>query len=110
MYSATPSGMLFVGIYSLTLVVLTILTISKGYNGQLFWVLLVWIGIDIAFFTYFNPWARSPTGVEIMVPIWAIIIMGFFKLKRQLWWLLFLFTAVLFWHNAMVMKYLRELY
>ena len=110
MYFETPSGIFFILLYSLIILVLIILTIRKGYQGQLFWVLLVWIGIDIAFFTYFNPWARSPSGVEIMVPIWAIIIMGFFKLKRKLWWVLFLFTAVLFWQNAMVMKYLRELY
>jgi len=110
MYFETPSGIFFIVLYSLTLLVLIILTIRKGYEGQLFWVLLMWIGVDIAFFTYFNPWARSPSGVEIMVPIWAIIIMGVFKLKRKLWWLLLIFAIVLFWHNAVIMEYLRELY
>lgn len=110
MYIATASGALFVTVYGVVLLTLVILTVRRKYEGHLFWILLIWLGIDIFFFTYFDPWARSPWGVEIMAPIWTIIILGVFKFKPRLWWLLLIFAAILLWHNATVMRYLRELY
>ena len=110
MYAGTVSGVLFVAAYGVVLLILTVLAVRRKYDGHLFWILLIWMGIDIFFFTYFDPWARSPWGVEIMVPIWAIIVLGFYKLKPKLWWLLMIFAGILLWHNAAVMSYLRELY
>ena len=111
MYLETMSGALFLITYLLVVAFLAVSTIRTGYRGHILWVLLAWIGIDIFFLTYFDPWARSPWGVEITVPIWAIIVCGLFRLrKRWLWlWPLLLGLALL-WHNSTVMHYLRELY
>ncbi len=109
-YAERVSGILFMILYGLVLIILTVLAVRRSYLGDLFWVLLIWIGIDILFFTYFNPSARSPNGVEVLVPIWAIILLGFYDFKPKLWWILFLLAVVIFAHNLSVFKYLRDIY
>ena len=111
-YARSLTGRLFIILYCALLIVCGVLfMIRRIRGGHLMWVLLLWIVIDIIFFTYFNPWARSPSEVEVIIPIIALLILGTARIRSPGFLLLVAVLAALtFFHNLMVMTYLYKLY